>query len=423
MTKINFKDESFTMNKSLRYISISHKTATVTQREKYHIPDEEKNGLVALICDTYSDIIGLFLLVTCNRTEIYFESTTTSATTLRDFLIHLKATNNSKTSAHLFTYNNSTEDTVRHLLDVSSGLASKIIGDAEIVHQIKKAYQFSITHKMQGSLLERAMQAVFKSHKRISNETHFRDGTTSVAYKSLKVISDTYNKALAKSKKILFIGAGDIVHQLFKYNSKFNFNSIYISNRTQERAQILANTHQCKIYDWNKVLANDFLGFDVIISAASNCPYLIKNIPVTPQKVLLIDLAIPGNINKKLADNENIVFHDLDSISVELEDAKERRFAAIGEVSEIITEELSAYMEWRREAPLRAFLAEYKIKVNQKVRAYFEAHIETQDLQTIQKVTDRVIRKSLKKAEVSMTAEEMEVIIAEQAFLLKNSYV
>ncbi len=88
------------------------------------------------------------------------------------------------------------------------------------------------------------MQTVFKSHKRISNETNFRDGTTSVAYKSLKVVSETYGKPHARIKKILFIGSGDIVKQLFKYNSKFNFNNIYVSNRTEPKAVVLANKHK-----------------------------------------------------------------------------------------------------------------------------------------------------------------------------------
>ena len=79
------------MNKSLRFISISHHTASVTQREMYHIPEEEKSDLVAHICNTYRDISGLLLLVTCNRTEIYFESEVTSAAALRNFLVGLKA--------------------------------------------------------------------------------------------------------------------------------------------------------------------------------------------------------------------------------------------------------------------------------------------------------------------------------------------
>lgn len=411
------------MNKRLRYISISHKTAPVAQREKYHIPEEEKYGLTVLICNSFFDIVGLLILVTCNRTEIYFESTTTSASTVRDFLISKKATKNKKKSAKLFNYSNITIDTIRHLLEVSSGLASSVLGDAEIIHQIKKAHQFTIAHNLQGSLLERAMQTVFKSHKRISNETHFRDGTTSVAYKSLKVVNDTYGKDFAKTKKILFIGAGDIVKQLFKYNSKFNFSNIYISNRTKERALFLANTHQCMVYDWNKVLANDFADFDVIISAASNCHNLIKTFNLATPKALLIDLALPSNIDKALAKKKNILFHNLDSISVDLEDTKERRFAAIGRVDEIISEELHDFGEWHQGAPLRAFLAENKIIINQKIQCYYEAKGEKNNPETTNIITNRIMRKLMKQSEDLMQAEEIDAIIAEHASSLEKSYV
>ena len=412
------------MDKSLRYISVSHKTASVTQREKYHIPEEEKSNLAKRICHSFPDIEGLFLLVTCNRTELYFESETTSANRLRDFFIYLKSANNSfEVDKKLFKYGNTTEDTVRHLLVVSSGLASSVIGDAEIIHQIKKAHQFSMAHQLQGSLLERAMQTVFKSHKRISNETSFRDGTTSLAYKSLKVISENYNNASAKAKKILFIGAGDIVKQLFKYNSKFNFNNIYLSNRTEERAIALAGKNQAKVYGWNKVLANDFQGFDVIISAASNCHHLLKNIPVTPEKVLLIDLALPSNIDKRLAHNKNVLFYDLDSISEELEDTKERRLAAVGKVDEIIDEELSVYNEWLQEAPFRAFLAKHKIEVYQKVKGHFEADTDAYDHQAIKTVTNRIIRKLIKQTNTSTSSEEMDALIAEQASLVKKACI
>ncbi|UJH66645.1 hypothetical protein [Allomuricauda sp. SCSIO 65647] len=406
------------MEKSLRYISISHKTASVAQREVFHIPKEEKKDLVAHIRETFPDISGLLLLVTCNRTEIYFESVTTPAVAIRNLLINTKFPNSGMETSHLFKCGNTTEKTVLHLLEVSSGLASSVIGDVEIVHQIKKAYHFSMELKLQGSLLERAMQTVFKSHKRISNETLFRDGTTSIAYKALKVIDHTYAKT-SKEKKVLFIGAGDIVMQLFKYNSKFNFKNIYVSNRTKEKAIALATKHHAKVYDWDKVLRNDFHGFDVIVGAASNCADLVKNIPIVrTDPMLLIDLAVPCNINKDLSRNESVLLYDLDTISMDLENTKGKRMAAIGKVHEIIAEELSVYIEWLQKAPLRAFLAEYKILVNQKVMHYFETDSGEYDSQMVKMVTDRIIRKVKRRTNPSISVKEMDTVIAEQVSFL-----
>ena len=212
------------MNKSIHYISISHQTATIQEREQFFVPEEEKLGLMEHIRELFPDISGLFLLVTCNRTEFYFESTTTKAAEVRDFFVESRGIPNPEASKSLFQQGDDTMAVVRHLLEVSSGLSSQVLGDAEILNQIKKAFQLSMSQNLQGSLLERAMQSVFKCHKRISNETTFRNGTTSMAYKSLKVVRDHFNRrSCRRPVRILLIGTGDIARQLLKYNNSFGF--------------------------------------------------------------------------------------------------------------------------------------------------------------------------------------------------------
>ena len=416
----NLKGIKKIMSKTLKYIGISHKTASVVQREMFHISDFEKEVLSERIRETFSDISGLFILATCNRTEIYFESTATSSAKLRDFLIIHKLKDYTRSIVNYFECSDITEDTARHLLDVASGMESLVLGDAEIVAQIKKAYQFSIAHKQQGSLLERALQSVFKCHKRISNETHFRDGTTSVAYKALKVIRSTFGKEDSKHKNILFIGAGDIVKQLFKYNSKFNFSNIYVSNRTIEKAEVLANNFECQIYDWNKVVNNDFENFDVIISAVGNSHHLIKNVPESTKKMLLIDLAIPSNVDKACANSNNVVFYDLDLISVDLEETKEQRLAAIDDVEKIITEEWANFKSWLDDATLRDHLINSKISINQKVIQYLKTHDLEFDTQKVQEVTNKVMRKLMAQSNSKVSIRKMESLIEHQVASLNE---
>ncbi len=407
------------MPKLLRYVSISHKTASVAKREQFYISEEEKLPVVKHLCKQFPDISGMLLLVTCNRTEVYFECEITNACMVQDELMALKGKKCIAQNDSLFFKNDSTKASVKHLLKVSSGLESKVLGDAEIIHQIKNAYLFSMAYHLQGSLLERAMQTIFRSHKRISNETKFRDGTTSVAYKSLKVINDTYGKSSAMTKKILFIGAGDIVVQLFKYNSKFGFNNIYISNRTEERARNLADMHQCNVYPWHKVLENNFEGFDVIISAASNCPKLIKNFPVTSNKQVLIDLALPSNIDKSLSQNEHVLCYDLDTISVDLEENREKRLAAIDKVKEINEKELATYIQWLENASLRATLAKHKKVISAKVKAYLETESQLVDPQTSKVLTNQIMKKMFSHSEsFKFSAQKIDSLIAEQASLL-----
>ncbi len=223
------------MTKVLRFISISHISAPIRQREIFYIPEEEKLAVIRQLQSAFPDISGLLLLVTCNRTEIYFESGTTSSSDLVDQFCSIRG-RNSMSNASLFYKSDDTIPSVQHLVEVSAGLRSKVLGDAEIICQIKKAYLLSRKTNLQGSLLERALQTVFKAHKRVRNETNFRDGTTSAAYRALKMIESSFGKESKREMKILFIGAGDIVKQLFKYNGKFNYEQLFISNRTEEKA-------------------------------------------------------------------------------------------------------------------------------------------------------------------------------------------
>jgi glutamyl-tRNA reductase len=411
------------MRKSLGYFSISHKTATVSQREIYQVSKKEKQDLFNLTRQTFPDISGLFMLVTCNRTEIYFESSNTKAEVVRDFFIAQKVTYGTKVNTKLFEVSDSTEDTARHILEVASGLESSVLGDAEIIHQIKKAHLFSLGQRMQGSLLERAMQTVFKCHKRINNETHFRDGTTSLAYKTLKLVSNHFKNNHCDSKKILFIGAGDIVIQLFKYNSKFNFGNIYLSNRTQERAIAIANQQQCKVFDWNKVLENDFEEFDVIISAVSNRQNLIHQLKALHKKILLIDLAVPMNIDENLAKNKNIIYSGLDCISEELEANLESRLNAVDPVNTIITEVLSDYSEWLQESSFRESLAKQKQYVTQKLQDYFKNDVIENSEELLKIVTNRILKKIINGNNTEMSSEELDAIIFEQYFSASEALV
>lgn len=404
------------MNKNLRHFSISHKTATVAQRECYYISEIEKETMYREVKTCFPDISGLLILVTCNRTEFYFESEVTPASQMLALFISRKNSDPIAPQSNLFKKSDKTALTLRHLLTVSSGLSSQVLGDADIVHQIKKAYQLSIEHRLQGSLLERAMQSVFKAHKRISNETEFRDGTTSTAYKALKVITETFRGDHPASKKILLIGTGDIVRQLLKYNAKFNFSDLHISNRTMEKAVSLAGKHGCESYAWEEVLKNDFEDFDVIISAASNCPRLIWNIAPSPKMRLLIDLALPANINSDLGMRDDIIFCDLDSISEELEDTKDKRRQAVGAVNQILENELKAYVSWCHKAPKRAILADYKIILHNKVTRFYDSQGLNPDMGEITQVTDRVMRKLLKNEQFALSDTKLETIIKRQLY-------
>ena len=143
---------------------------------------------------------------------------------------------------------------------------------------------------------------------------------------------------------------------------------------------------------------------------------LINNIVNENRKLLLIDLALPSNINKELIQQNNVTLYDLDTISVGLENTRERRNASIGKVDKINKEELLAFSHWYREAPLREFLAEHKILVNKKVKAYYKANGIKEDSTDITQSTNRVMRKLIKHYEKPLQEDELDTIIDQHIF-------
>jgi glutamyl-tRNA reductase len=378
-----------------KFISISHQNAPLGRRERFYIADPEKGAVADALCKAFPRITSLLLLVTCNRTEVYFEADGTPAAGVRDFLLEQRLGQVRPEDRADFTLSDQTGETIRHLLRVSAGLESSVLGDAEIIHQVKKAYHFSLERNLQGSVLERCLQTVFRFHKRVSNETAFRDGTTSTAYKALKLIGDTFG-AEAADKKILFVGAGDIVGQLFKYNTKFGYRNLWITNRTQARAERLAQAHRAAAWPWERLLENDLAGFDVVISAVSNASALIhKGIP-RDRKVLLVDLAVPGNIAPALGKAPNVLLADLDHIASHIQQNKEARLAATQKVERIIAQEWEAFMEWHAKQPYRDLLAGRKQEVVSLLSEIAQQEGAGLREEELDELANRMVRKLLK---------------------------
>ena len=125
---------------------------------------------------------------------------------------------------------------------------------------------------------------------------------------------------------------------------------------------------------------------------------------------------MPCNISKKLSEQAHVKFHDLDSISVELEETKEHRIAATSEVNSIIHEEIESYIDWLEGAALRAFLAEFKIKINEKVKTQLDTNIEDSKIKL---VANQVMRKLMAQNQISIAINDIDSLILDEISLLK----
>ena len=388
---------------SLRNISISHTSTSLQRREQYHLSTEEIMSLTNSLQRKFPDISGLMILSTCNRTEIYFESMKTQSKELNEFFIQLINPDvDINQELTLFHNNNRTVDTAFHLLQVANGLRSAVVGDQQILNQIKAAYNQSRDFKIQGSILERTLQAVFRSHKRISNESSFRNGSRSTAYRALKIIQDGFGKETTKHKSLLIIGAGEIAQDVLQYLRKFTFKEVYISNRTEQKAMNLASIHHIKRLQWKYVESNNFERIDAIISAVGNRKHLV-NTMIGEGKKIIVDLSLPANVHPSLSRQDQIELYDLDNVTEQIDLTDHIRYKAIKDAEIIIKEEMSLLSAWLQKGQVRKFISDYKqhtINIIQKVLTQTN-NIDGSPEQTRQ-LAEAIARKLVKSPAVTM---------------------
>ncbi|MEM8939960.1 MAG: hypothetical protein AAGC64_11485 [Bacteroidota bacterium] len=347
------------MDNRLMYLGVTHESASVEDRSYFAFDKAQREKFIHWLKEKVN-ITAISIIATCNRTEIYFESASAMPSEVRNLLlIYVENLHGVKLCANIFQVFDCTIETVNHLVHVANGLRSAVVGDKQIINQVKESYQEALKSQNQGSLLERAFQVVFRSHKRIVKESTYLHGSTSIAYSSLKLVASFFGRDALKKLSVLIIGAGEIAQDVLKYLSKFDFREIATTNRTASKVAPLVDRYGISSYDWQRIEINDFNSFDVIISAVSNRKNLIRSVDNSGKKRLWIDLAMPSNISEEISNHCNHIYN-IDEIASLVCETSKTQLEAIPCVENIIEEELKVYADWLKKDKIRSFLKAYK---------------------------------------------------------------
>jgi glutamyl-tRNA reductase len=302
----------------------------------------------------------LFLLSTCNRTEVY--GFAEDPMQLIDLLC--SQTSGSKKVFMDLAYIKKGRDAVEHLFAVAAGLDSQILGDYEIVSQIKQAIKFSRQAGLLGSFLERLVNSVLQSSKSIKNETALSDGTVSVSFAAVQLIREKIPHPA--DKKILLIGMGKIgrntCRNLIRY---LGTNNITLINRTEDVASDMAKEVNVQYAPMAQL--NDAVHSADIILVASNAaePVLLKSHLQSRTNKLVIDLSIPYNVDPMVRELPHIELVNLDELSQYKDQTLQMRESAIPQAKFIISRHIQEFFGWhemRRQVPV---LKAVKIKLKE----------------------------------------------------------
>lgn len=409
-------------------LSISYEKANAETRSKFAFFDE---NVKSFVMDIHNKKLGdAFVVSTCNRTEIYTTSQNYMAIAemycksveigLMDFMQYVNVKNN--------------EEALKHLFRVSAGLESQILGDFEIIGQIKNAYNRFKKHKnFSNPYLERAINSAIQISKRIKNETGISNGAASVSYAAVHYILKTQKHI--SDKNILLLGVGEIGQNTVENLVKHVYQpKVKIANRSFEKAEKIAEKYkipQIAFDDFEEELKSTDI---LIVATGASQPIIQEKHFPNGKETLVIDLSIPNNVDKKVAENKAVKLVDVDELSNHIQETIEQRKKEIPKAEEIIKEMTKEFLAWekkRKFAPnIHQFKAALKHIEDHEMHNFHRKHryVDVEDMELseklIQKITNRfakyIIENPLRAEEVTKLMNEILVEQPKEEFNKKH---
>jgi len=339
-------------------IGINYKKSNATTRGLFAVTTEQYAAILNKA--TTQGLSELFILSTCNRTEIYgFGENAQQLITLL-----CSETKGDTAIFNKLAYIKSGKQAIQHLFEVSAGLDSQILGDYEIVGQIKAAVKFSKERGFIGIFIERLVNFVLQSSKAIKNETAISGGTISVSFAAVQYIREKVMDIA--DKKIILLGTGKIGRNTCKNLVDYlDTKNITLINRTEEKASGLAKELGLQYAPVNE-LAKQLASADIILVATNSTqPTILCSHLEQKGEKLIIDLSVPYNVELAARELSNITVVNIDELSKLKDETLARRQAEVPKAKAIIIRHIAEFVDWlimRRHAPI---LKAVKIKLKE----------------------------------------------------------
>lgn len=408
------KLEHYNMSRGTSFyaIGLSYKKADAKVRGHFSLNEDSKRALLNQA--KQNGIESLIVTSTCNRTEIYGFAEHPFQ------LIQLLCDNTVGTVEEFqkvaYVYKN--KDAISHIFRVGSGLDSQILGDFEIISQLKVSARLSKKYQVFNPFLERLVNSVIQASKRIKTETEISSGATSVSFASVQYIMKSIEQV--SEKNILLFGTGKIGRNTCENLVKHTKNpNITLINRTKDKAEAVAGKFNLLVKDYanlqEEINASDIL----IVATGAQNPTVDKHCIQTTKPLLILDLSIPKNVNDNVSELSNVTLVHLDDLAQITDDTLERRKEHIP-VAEVIIEdvktEFNAWLATRKFAPtmkalkhkLTGFATAELDTQRKKMSDFNEAQAELISSKIIQKITNHFAH-HLRGGDVS-TDDSLELI-------------
>ena len=393
-------------------LGLNHKTAPVDVRERFSISRESiRKGLLNL--NEYESLNEAVVLSTCNRSELYavVEDAQEDTGTLRQFLFDLTG-NEEDIDEYLYCYED--EECIRHLFNVASSLDSLVLGEGQILSQVKQAYALARDANATSTILNTLFHRAIATGKRVRTETRIAYSAVSVSYAAVELARDIFGDL--SNSNVLIFGAGKMAELTAQHLNSRGVKKIYVANRHKDKAQALAEYFGGEAVAFDRAF-KEATDIDIVVTSTAAPHYVVKPWETQPlmtkrhgRPLVFIDIAVPRDVDPEVEEIKGVKLYNIDALEAVVDEHVEKRRHEARRAKKIVEEEIASledkfqYLSCR---PLMALLSERceRIRCREVKRAASKLpDISKEEERAIEHMSKMIVRKILRTPMMKINA-------------------
>lgn len=387
-------------------VGLNHKTAPVSLLERLTISDEELSKALHQL-DTYEHVLEGAILSTCNRTEVYAVVSRfhRGAQDLRNFLAEFCHVAPEELADHLYTYHE--EAAVRHLFRVAAGIDSMVVGESEILGQVRRAFSVALEEGVARSTLAAAYRRALRVGRRARNETAIGRSPASVSTAAVEMARRVFPDEGLTGKRVVVVGAGRMGALGAAALARSGAGEVVVVNRTETRAAALARSLGARHVPFAR-LPQAIASADIVLCSTTSAEVIVTRDVVEtalserPGRVLLlVDISVPRDVDPEVGSLPGVVLRDIDDLQEVVQATMGSRSAEVSAVEDLIAQELDRFAAWEQAveaAPTISALVERgeEVRATELRRAQAAlGDLSPQQRAALDQVTRRIVAKLL----------------------------
>ena len=396
-------------------VGLSHKTAPVEIREKLAIPESRMGEALARLC-SYQGVREGILLSTCNRVEVYavVDEIEGGYGRIQDFLAdaHLSLSSEQLTP-HLYWHQG--DRAISHLFRVASSLDSMIVGESQILGQIKEAFEVALAHKATGIILNKVMKKAISVAKRVRTETAIAEMAVSVSYAAVELAKKIFSDL--SEKTVLLVGAGEMAKLAARHFIASGVRHVQVTTRNPQHALELANR-----FGGTAVAFEDFrqemASADIVLVSTGAAHYLVSEDDVQHsvkqrmnRPMFLIDISVPRNIDPAVRHVDNAFLFDIDDLKMRVEQNRGKRQNEAEKAELMVVDEVGIVRQWLQSLEVTPTIVALRARIDEIKQAELNktlgrlSNLSTTERELIEAMASSIANKLIHNTMVTLKAE------------------